>query len=103
MSPERPKQPDDGDIVLHCGHLDAHGLWLPFQQHERIAGWFYWTADSRLRKAYWRALCANCRVFPEWWRSVKFLGYGPWHNGKPTETVGFGKQPERTNDGEGEF
>lgn len=66
MSAERPflaEQPEDGEIILHCGHLGPeHGEkwhWIKVEAGSGVPAEFS-RADGSVGRSRWVCLCSTC-------------------------------------------
>jgi hypothetical protein len=53
------EQPANGDVLLHCGHLEKSMRWYLFDPPTRVG-----RPDGSIIKAKWVAICTVCLAKP---------------------------------------
>lgn len=59
MTKKTAKQPADGDVILHCGHLEASLRWYLFDPARRVG-----RPDGSIIETKWVAVCPDCLALP---------------------------------------
>ena len=100
------KQPKDGDVILHCGHIDNHKSWHwhlvnskcpPDCNHEDSkapSGITFKRPDGTTNVAKWIIVCPPCQAF--WGMKIMecpIRGDGVWKGSEPVSFSSLMEQP----------
>ena len=73
-------QPKDGDIILHCGHMDVK----PFHFYKFEAPLPFRAPDGSTGFSSWVVQCANCHAKPD---GPHVAAHDTWMGDEPAITV----------------